>query len=371
MDSVANKDVVLLIGGVSCVGFVSSVTQGAFPKAKFRAAACVQREYATDSTSILLRKRLLYKQYRLQLVQALTERDKELRRDFCAFVLDQNEVDQGLLTGWQKQNAFFLWSPHNVRIWRQEHLHETTEHERASPKVNVFYKDTVLGPFFFHQPTVTGIPYLDLLTEWSFPQLEEAAGNFFPLPAFDNLKTRITDAIQTVTPDIVVKINNDDQGNVHLNNKLKAQVWRYVRNSSNTIGIYDMELLPIYRFQLTGRMSLSASVEVYAGVPTGRRDVLSVPGSILTSGTWRNVKLTRRLHYGASVTTHRSYKVRVQPRGRNEVSMEQRRNARAREMGDTRVNPPISVIGTIPTSEIQERPRRESNLVRLGERRIV
>ncbi|KAJ8879901.1 hypothetical protein PR048_020521 [Dryococelus australis] len=61
---------------------------------------------------------------------------------------------------------------HNVRIWGQEHPHETTEHERASSEVNVFCsvpKDT---------PTVTGIPYLDMLTEWLFPQLEEAAGDF-------------------------------------------------------------------------------------------------------------------------------------------------------------------------------------------------
>ncbi|KAJ8877621.1 hypothetical protein PR048_022076 [Dryococelus australis] len=73
----------------------------------------------------------------------------------------------------------------NVRIWGQDHPHETTEHERASPKVNVFCavpKDTVFSPSFFHEPTVTGIPYFDMLTEWLFPQLEETAGKFIFQP---------------------------------------------------------------------------------------------------------------------------------------------------------------------------------------------
>ncbi|KAJ8875973.1 hypothetical protein PR048_023881 [Dryococelus australis] len=70
---------------------------------------------------------------------------------------------------------------HNARIWSQEHPHETTEHERASPKVNVFCavsKDKVFSPSFIHEPTVTGLTYLDMVTEWLFPQLEEAAGDF-------------------------------------------------------------------------------------------------------------------------------------------------------------------------------------------------
>jgi hypothetical protein len=47
---------------------------------------------------------------------------------------------------------------HNVRIWGLQIPHTTLEHERDSPKVNVFCaisQTKVYGPFFFYE-------YLDL-----------------------------------------------------------------------------------------------------------------------------------------------------------------------------------------------------------------
>ncbi|KAJ8878767.1 hypothetical protein PR048_019353 [Dryococelus australis] len=54
-----------------------------------------------------------------------------------------------------------------------------------------------------------------------------------------------------------------------------------------------------------------------------------------------------------------------------EVSMEQRRNERAGETGDTRENPPTNEIvwARFPHAKIRGRPRRDSNSVRLGGRR--
>ena len=69
---------------------------------------------------------------------------------------------------------------HNVRIWGSENPHAILEVERDSPKVNVFCavsKRQVYGPFFFREATVNGPTYLDMLTEWLFPQLEEKQGN--------------------------------------------------------------------------------------------------------------------------------------------------------------------------------------------------
>ena len=54
---------------------------------------------------------------------------------------------------------------HHVRIWGKENPHATFEHERDSPKVNVFCaisKNHVHGPFFF-EGNVTGNVYLQML----------------------------------------------------------------------------------------------------------------------------------------------------------------------------------------------------------------
>ena len=52
---------------------------------------------------------------------------------------------------------------HNVRIWELEHLYEIRELERDSPKVNVWCGimcNRVIGPFFFHETTITADFYL-------------------------------------------------------------------------------------------------------------------------------------------------------------------------------------------------------------------
>ena len=57
----------------------------------------------------------------------------------------------------------------------------TVQHERDSPKLNIFCaisKNKVYGPFFFHENTVTGTSYLDMLQLWLFPQLTEDSNNF-------------------------------------------------------------------------------------------------------------------------------------------------------------------------------------------------
>ena len=62
---------------------------------------------------------------------------------------------------------------HNVCIWREENSHVTIEHERDSPKVNVFCaisKNHVHGPFFF-EGNVTGDVYLQMLQNWLMDEL--------------------------------------------------------------------------------------------------------------------------------------------------------------------------------------------------------
>jgi hypothetical protein len=62
----------------------------------------------------------------------------------------------------------------NVRIWGSENPHAYVQHQRDSPKVNVFCaisSQKVYGPFFFSEETVTGMAYLDMLQLLLMPQL--------------------------------------------------------------------------------------------------------------------------------------------------------------------------------------------------------
>jgi len=56
----------------------------------------------------------------------------------------------------------------NVRIWGSENPHAYVQHQRDSPKVNVFRavsSQEVYGPFFFTEETVNGMTYLDMLQD--------------------------------------------------------------------------------------------------------------------------------------------------------------------------------------------------------------
>lgn len=66
-------------------------------------------------------------------------------------------------------------------ILHTENPHVTLEHERHSPKVNVYCaisKERVYGPYFFMENMVIGYSYLDVLTLCLLLQLEEDSFNF-------------------------------------------------------------------------------------------------------------------------------------------------------------------------------------------------
>ncbi|PSN41322.1 hypothetical protein C0J52_20246 [Blattella germanica] len=118
----------------------------------------------------VLKRHLHMKPYRLLLVQVLKRADKVKRVEFCDAMLemenDDNTISQISFSG---EATFYTNSHvnrHNVRIWGTEHPHETVQHKRDSPKVNVFCavnNARVNGPFFFQTDTVTGERYLEML----------------------------------------------------------------------------------------------------------------------------------------------------------------------------------------------------------------
>ena len=70
---------------------------------------------------------------------------------------------------------------HNIRIWCMENPQAIMQHVRDLSKVNVFSAISsckVYRLFFFAEPTVTDINYLDMLQLWLMPQLQEDSVDF-------------------------------------------------------------------------------------------------------------------------------------------------------------------------------------------------
>ncbi|CAI6343896.1 unnamed protein product [Macrosiphum euphorbiae] len=105
----------------------------------------------------VLRRRLTLKAYRIQLLQALLPDDKQKRIDFCNFISEKQEENESFVSRivFSDEATFHLSGKvnrHNVRIWALEQPHATVEHQRDSPKINVFCaisRKKVYGPFFF------------------------------------------------------------------------------------------------------------------------------------------------------------------------------------------------------------------------------
>ena len=125
----------------------------------------------------VIRKRLVIKPYKLQVVQAITAADKQKCNQFCVDMqekLEEDEFNERFV--FSDKSTFYMNGTvyrHNVRIWSEENPHAIIEDERDSPKVNVFcviLKYHVYGPFFFEE-NVTGDVYLQMLQNWLMDEL--------------------------------------------------------------------------------------------------------------------------------------------------------------------------------------------------------
>uniref|UniRef100_A0A1B6F3H6 Uncharacterized protein n=1 Tax=Cuerna arida TaxID=1464854 RepID=A0A1B6F3H6_9HEMI len=133
----------------------------------------------------ILRKRLKFKPYKLQLLQALKENDKVKRLNFCesmqGLMKDEDFVKHFVFSDEATFHLCGKVNRQNVRIWGSENQHVYIVWVRDSPKVNVFCAITynnVYGPFFFMEQTINGMIFLDVMTEWLLPQLEQDLPNF-------------------------------------------------------------------------------------------------------------------------------------------------------------------------------------------------
>ena len=159
----------------------------AFVRSPQKSTSRVSRELQMSHSSVwrTLRKRLRVKIFRQQLLQALNPPDHNLRLRFC-FDFQQRFLEDGFAEKlvFSDDATFHVCGKVNrlnVHIWGTQNPHATIENLRDSPQVNVFCavsscKD--YGPFFFAEPTVTGINYLHIVQLWLMPQLQENIVNF-------------------------------------------------------------------------------------------------------------------------------------------------------------------------------------------------
>jgi hypothetical protein len=128
----------------------------------------------------ILAKRLVFKPYRIQMVQQLSDEDHRRRLDFCLQLQDFMSSDDHFLEKVQfsDETTFHIGGAvnrRNVRIWGSENPHAFVEHSRDSHKVNVFcalYSQKAYGPFLFAEEIFTGMTYLDMLQLWQMPKLQ-------------------------------------------------------------------------------------------------------------------------------------------------------------------------------------------------------
>lgn len=125
--------------------------------------------------------------YKIQLLQELKPDDKPKRKEIAVNILEKMEEDGDFLNRicFSDEATFRVsgnLNKHNARIWGSENPHLTREIENDSPKVNVcggLLCNKVIGPFFFEENTITADIYLDTLTEYITPQLEEFQPHIF------------------------------------------------------------------------------------------------------------------------------------------------------------------------------------------------
>ena len=110
----------------------------------------------------------------MQLLQALKPK-------FAVTLLRRLDLDPGFLKRvyFSDESTFHvsgLINRHNSRIWGSQNSHETYELEQNFPKLNEWCRimhDKIIGSFFFAKKSITAQIYLDLLTEYVSPQLEQ------------------------------------------------------------------------------------------------------------------------------------------------------------------------------------------------------
>jgi hypothetical protein len=120
------------------------------------------------------------------LLYAICSGDNRKRYNFAFDILNEIDNDKQFLhrVMFNYEATFHVsgrvhW--HNIRLWANERPHDFVEHERDSPKVNVWCavtRDRVIGLHFFAERTVTSHSYLDMLELFAVPKIDDDSAIF-------------------------------------------------------------------------------------------------------------------------------------------------------------------------------------------------
>ena len=129
----------------------------------------------------ILHKRLHLYAYKVQLTQALEPDDHPRRAAFVADILERIHVDNEYLQRvcFSDESTFHISGKvnrYNVRIWGSQNPHVVVEHQRDSPKVNVWcgsLLDRVIGPSFFNENSVTANIYIFIYIDYCHSRVQE------------------------------------------------------------------------------------------------------------------------------------------------------------------------------------------------------
>jgi hypothetical protein len=115
------------------------------------------------------------------LLHAIRPGDNRKRYDFAVDIL--NKIDKGeqflhpvMFSNEATFRVLGRAHRHNLRKWANKRPPDFVEHERGSPKVNVWCaltRDHVIGPYFFAERTVTSHNYLDMLQLLAVPKIDD------------------------------------------------------------------------------------------------------------------------------------------------------------------------------------------------------
>ena len=78
--------------------------------------------------------------------------------------------------GLNRHNLITKLNKHNLKIWGSKNSYDTCELKRDFLKLNVWcgiMYDKIIGSFFFAERSIAAQIYLDVLTEYVSPQLEQ------------------------------------------------------------------------------------------------------------------------------------------------------------------------------------------------------
>ena len=119
------------------------------------------------------------KAYKIQMHQMLLEKDYYAQLIFCHLFNEKIVNDASFMSHLMfSDEAIFhvsgKVSRHNCHIWGTQKPLAFEEHERDSPKVNVwcaFGRDCIIGPFFFEEKIINGDCYLKMLQNYFISEL--------------------------------------------------------------------------------------------------------------------------------------------------------------------------------------------------------